>query len=62
MSPDIDHEETESAWAHGQLRPHQGYSAPLIVKEARILYRVIADTLHANLLDMDVSSIIPDLP
>jgi ActR/RegA family two-component response regulator len=61
MSPDIDHEETESAWAHGQLRRHQGYSVPLIVKEARILYRVIADTLHANLLDMDVSSIIPDL-
>jgi len=33
----------------------------VIVEEARILYRVIADTLHANLLDMAISSIIPDL-
>ncbi len=43
------------------MRRQQGYSVPMTVEEARILYRVITDTLHANLLDMDVSSIIPDL-
>lgn len=61
-SPGIsDKQEMESAWAHGKTRRLQGYSVPLMVEEARILYRVIADTLHANLLDMDISSIIPDL-
>ena len=56
-----DKQETESAWVHGKMRRQQGYSVPMIVEEARILFRVIADTLHANLLDMDISSIIPDL-
>jgi ActR/RegA family two-component response regulator len=61
-SPDVnDKQETESAWAHGKMRRQQGYSVPMIVEESRILYRVIADTLHANLLDMDISAIIPDL-
>ena len=61
-SPDInDKQEMESAWGHGKMRRLQGYSVPLIVEEARILYRVIAGVLHANLLDMDMSSIIPDL-
>lgn len=61
-NPDVnDKQETESARAHGKMRRQQGYSAPMIVEESRILYRVIADTLHANLLDMDISSIIPDL-
>jgi len=43
------------------MRRQQGYSVLMIVEEARILYSVIAETLHANLLDMDISSIIPDL-
>ena len=30
-------------------------------EEARILYCVIADTLYANFLDLDLSSTIPDL-
>ncbi len=33
----------------------------MIVEETRILYCVIGETLHANLLDMDISSMIPDL-
>jgi hypothetical protein len=56
-----DKQEMESAWAHGKARRRQGYSVPLIVEEERVLYRVIADTLHANLLDMDISSIIRDM-
>lgn len=61
-NPDInDKQELESASAHGKTRRQQGYSVPLIVEEARILFRVIADILQANLPDMDISSIIPDL-
>lgn len=61
-SPDInDKQEMESAWAHGKMRRLQGYSVPMIVAEARILYCVIAETVQANLLDMDISSVIPDL-
>jgi hypothetical protein len=56
-----DEQDMESAWAHGTMRRQQGYSVPMLVEEARILYRVIANTLHANLLDMDISSIILDL-
>lgn len=56
-----DKQEMESARAHGKMRRQQGYSVPMIVEESRVFYRVIADTLHANLLDMDISSIIPDL-
>lgn len=51
----------ESASAHGKTRRQQGYSIPLILAEARILYRVIADTLQSNLVEMDISFIIPDL-
>jgi hypothetical protein len=56
-----DKQETESARVRGRTRRQQGYSVLMIVEEARVLYRVIAATLHANLLDMDVSFIIPDL-
>ena len=51
----------QNSWAHGKLRRQQGYSALMIVEEGRILYCVIADTLHANLLDLDLSSMIPDM-
>jgi ActR/RegA family two-component response regulator len=51
----------ESALAHGRTRRQQGSSATLIVVETRILYRVIADCIQANLLDMDISAIVPDL-
>src|SRR5215469_9452634 len=46
-----DKHEMESAWDHGKMRRQQGYSVLMIVEEARILYSVIAETLHANLLD-----------
>lgn len=54
-------EELESALAHGRTRRQQGSSATLIVAESRILYQIIADCIQANLLDMDISAIIPDL-
>jgi ActR/RegA family two-component response regulator len=54
-------QELESARLHGKTRREQGYSVPMIVEEALILYRMVADTLQSNLLDMDISSVIPDL-
>jgi ActR/RegA family two-component response regulator len=56
-----DKQDVDSAWAHGVTRRRQGYSVPMIVEEAGVLYRVITDILHANLLDMDMSFLIPDL-
>jgi ActR/RegA family two-component response regulator len=56
----VEHE-AESARAHGRTRRQQGSSATLVIGETRILYRVIADCIQANLLDMDISVIIPDL-
>ncbi|HKF20766.1 MAG TPA: response regulator [Candidatus Angelobacter sp.] len=56
-----DKQEMDSAQAHGKARRDQGYSIPLVVAESRILYKVIADTIQTTLVEMDISSIIPDL-
>jgi ActR/RegA family two-component response regulator len=56
-----DQQELESAWEHGKIRRQQGYSIRLILAETRILYRVIADTVQNNLVEMDISFIVPDL-
>lgn len=61
-NPDIDDkQELESAWEHGKTRRQQGYSIELVLAETRILYRVIANVLQANLADIDISNIILDL-
>jgi ActR/RegA family two-component response regulator len=61
-SPGInDKQVLESAAAHGETRRRQGYSIPLIVVESLLLYRVIADLVQSRLVEMDISSIIPDL-
>jgi ActR/RegA family two-component response regulator len=56
-----DKRELESASAHGRMRRQQGYSLTLIFTETRILYDVIAETIQGNLVEMDISFIIPDL-
>jgi len=50
-----------SASIHGRKRREQGYSATQIVQESRLFYRVIANRLQQNLLDLDISTVIPDL-
>ncbi len=52
---------TTAAQRHGELRCQQGYSIPQLVTETRILQRTIAATVQANLLGVDVSSLVPDL-
>lgn len=50
-----------AAQVHGKLRLQQGYTIPQIVLEARILQAVVSATVQANLLGVDVSSLVPDL-
>ena len=59
--PEVSQKRLESALAHGRTRRQQGASATLVIAESRILYRVIAACIQANLLHMDISAIIPDL-
>jgi DNA-binding response OmpR family regulator len=46
---------------HGLARGEQGYSAPLLVEENRMLCSAILDCIQQNLLTADVSNLVPDL-
>jgi ActR/RegA family two-component response regulator len=50
-----------AAVAHGELRYHQGYSAPLIVQESRILQVCIFETIQRNLGGVDFALVLPDI-
>jgi len=56
-----DPESSRDAAEHGRKRRAQGYSATQIVQECRIFYRVISNRLQQDLLDLDISTVIPDL-
>jgi len=47
--------------SHGRARYQQGYSAPMLVEENRMICSAILSCVHANLLSADVSNLIPDL-
>lgn len=49
-----------AADVHGTDRARQGYTIPLMVTEMRILNRVIVAVLQANLLTINLSSLIPE--
>jgi ActR/RegA family two-component response regulator len=51
----------DAAQLHGETRRKQGYSIPLVVREARMLLRAIADCVQQNLLAIEVSYLIPDM-
>lgn len=57
----LSREDTDAAQLHGTIRRKQGYSVPLVVREARILLRAIADCVQENLLAIQVSYLIPDM-
>jgi DNA-binding response OmpR family regulator len=50
-----------AAVAHGQLRYRQGYTAPLMVQESRILQVCIFETIQRNLASVDFSVVLPDI-
>jgi ActR/RegA family two-component response regulator len=54
-------EDDDAAQLHGRIRRKQGYSIPLVVREARMLLRAIADCVQQNLLAIEVSYLIPDM-
>ena len=51
----------QDAAKHGEERRAQGFSIPQILKETRLLRRAIFEVMQANLLAVDISSLIPDL-
>lgn len=58
---EITAEHARAAALHGTVRRKQGYSAPLVVREAKLLLRVLAECVQQNLLAIQVSNLIPDM-
>jgi CheY-like chemotaxis protein len=50
-----------AAVAHGLIRFRQGYTAPLIVEESRILQVCIFETIQRSLVNVDFSLVLPDV-
>jgi CheY-like chemotaxis protein len=53
--------DSPAASAHGRSRYAQGYTAPLMVEESRLLQVSIFETIHRNLAFLDFSSVLPDV-
>ena len=52
---------SSAAVAHGELRFRQGYTAPLMVQESRILQVCIFETIQRNLASVDFGLVLPDV-
>jgi CheY-like chemotaxis protein len=50
--------ESMAAHEHGVLRRKQGYSAPMMIEEARLLQISVFETLQANLVKLDLSTVL----
>jgi CheY-like chemotaxis protein len=50
-----------AAVAHGQSRYRQGYTAPLVVQESRLLQVSIFETIERNLSTVDFTAVLPDI-
>jgi ActR/RegA family two-component response regulator len=50
-----------AAVAHGKLRYGQGYTAPLLVQESRILQVCIFETIQRNLSSVNFTLVLPDI-
>jgi ActR/RegA family two-component response regulator len=50
-----------AAVMHGKLRCRQGYTAPLIVQESRILQVCIFETIQRNLGTVNFTAVLPDI-
>lgn len=53
--------DSPSAVAHGQIRYRQGYTAPMLVQESRILQVCLFETIQRNLGTVDFSLVLPDI-
>ncbi len=54
-------EHLSGAAEHGRLRQRQGYSIPLLVREGRYLNDALVDCVQKKILNIDLSTIIPEL-
>jgi DNA-binding response OmpR family regulator len=52
---------SHAAVAHGRVRREQGYTAPMLVEESRILQVCIFKTLRTNLSFLDMSLLLTDV-
>jgi DNA-binding response OmpR family regulator len=61
--PGVDgkHPESTAAHEHGRLRRQQGYTAPMIVEESRMLQVSIFQILQSNLSRVDFSLVLVDV-
>jgi CheY-like chemotaxis protein len=50
-----------AAVTHGRVRHRQGYTAPMIVQESRILQVCIFETIQRNLSTVDFTVVLPDI-
>jgi ActR/RegA family two-component response regulator len=50
-----------AAAAHGQCRYRQGYTAPMIVQESRLLQVSIFETIERNLATVNFTTVLPDI-
>jgi DNA-binding response OmpR family regulator len=57
----IGEQRQDAARHHGALRRHQGYTAPMLIAEARLLQNVIAECVRRNFLVIDLSNLIADM-
>lgn len=57
----ISEADRRAARAHGATRKKQGYTVPLMIREARLLHDAIATCLQTNLLAVQISYLIMDL-
>jgi CheY-like chemotaxis protein len=53
--------DSPAAVKHGELRLRQGYTAPMMVQESRILQVCIFETIQRNLPTVDFSLVLPDV-
>jgi DNA-binding response OmpR family regulator len=58
---EITNESRNVAALHGATRLNQGYSARLVLREAKLLQDAIAACIHRHLLEIEISSLIPDM-
>ena len=54
-------EDRQASALHGETRFRQGYSPKGLVREARLLQNAIAACVQQNLLEIEISTLIPDL-
>lgn len=54
-------EQLSAAFLHSEACSRQGYSAEMIVEETRLIETCIFNTVQANLLNINISQLIPDL-